>query len=323
MEFGRVPSDEAVGAILAHSVVLPEGRLRKGLVLSESDVAALKAAGIAQVMAARPGPEDIGEDEAAQLIADALVPDPAAVGLRFGRAATGRVRIFADQIGLARLDVDKIHALNLSSDLVSIATVPPWHRMAAGGMVATVKVIPYAMARDQAEAAASAGAGALALAPITISDAELIVTCCEDVKSSEDSGTGHGAIEARLTALGMTLARVREVDHEIGALAEAITSASAGMVLVLSASATSDLEDVGPEALRRAGGTVTRVGMPTDPGNLLFYGKTADGRPLIGLPGCARSPAMNGVDWVLDRLAAGLDLPPEEVARMGVGGLLK
>jgi molybdenum cofactor cytidylyltransferase len=67
---------------------------------------------------------------------------------------------------------------------------------------------------------------------------------------------------------------------------------------------------------------VFRFGMPVDPGNLLFHGRQA-GRPVIGLPGCARSPALNGADWVLERYACGLDVSDRDVAAMGVGGLLK
>ena len=44
---------------------------------------------------------------------------------------------------------------------------------------------------------------------------------------------------------------------------------------------------------------------------------------MVGLPGCARSPAVNGADWVLERLAAGIPVGDAEIAAMGVGGLLK
>ncbi len=94
------------------------------------------------------------------------------------------------------------------------------------------------------------------------------------------------------------------------------------MLLILTGSATSDLMDDAPEAVRRAGGTVARFGMPVDPGNLLFHGDLA-GRPVIGLPGCARSPALNGADWVLERLACGVQITDADMAAMGVGGLLK
>ncbi len=70
-----------------------------------------------------------------------------------------------------------------------------------------------------------------------------------------------------------------------------------------------------------AGGTVEHFGMPVDPGNLLLVGKVGGGT-VIGLPGCARSPKLNGFDWVLQRHAAGLPVGKAEIARMGVGGLL-
>ena len=41
------------------------------------------------------------------------------------------------------------------------------------------------------------------------------------------------------------------------------------------------------------------------------------------LPGCARSPKLNGIDFVLTRLFAGLPVGPSDIMRMGVGGLLK
>ena len=130
------------------------------------------------------------------------------------------------------------------------------------------------------------------------------------------------AVEARLTALGMDLVETLEVPHDTAALAAALGRAEGEMLLILTGSATSDLHDTAPDGLRQAGGRVTRFGMPVDPGNLLFLGELGQ-RPVIGLPGCARSPALNGADWVLERLACGLDVGDDEIAAMGVGGLLK
>lgn len=322
MEFGPVPVAKAEGAVLAHSVKVPGGRLKKGIVLGVEEIEALAAAGLAEVTVARLSPDDVGENEAARIIAEALVPDPGAVGLRITPAHTGRVNIHADRVGLARLDPARLMAVNATDEMITLATVQPWQRMEAGQMLATVKIIPYGLARASVEAAAEAGRGAISLAPVVVGAAALIVTS-HDAGSSEDTGKGTRAIEARLAALGMRLTDVTTVPHETDALARALVEAVAPMVLVLTASATSDPRDVGPEALRRAGGQVARFGLPVDPGNLLFHGTMADGRPMIGLPGCARSPALNGADWVLERLAAGLAVGPEDTARMGVGGLLK
>jgi molybdenum cofactor cytidylyltransferase len=112
------------------------------------------------------------------------------------------------------------------------------------------------------------------------------------------------------------------VAHEGEALAQEITQTQEELILILTGSATSDAYDTAPEALRRAGGRVTHFGMPVDPGNLLFFGHLGAQR-VIGLPGCARSPASNGADWVLERRICGVDVTSQDIARMGVGGLLK
>ena len=91
---------------------------------------------------------------------------------------------------------------------------------------------------------------------------------------------------------------------------------------MLGASAVVDRRDVIPSAIGGAGGVVEPFGMPVDPGNLLFHGALG-GRPVIGLPGCARSPALNGADWVLERYACGIAVSDDDIAAMGVGGLLK
>ena len=93
-------------------------------------------------------------------------------------------------------------------------------------------------------------------------------------------------------------------------------------MLILTASATSDEHDVGPAALLAAGGQLIRFGMPVDPGNLLFVGRLGH-KTVVGLPGCARSPALNGADWVLERIASGIQVSDRDIAAMGVGGLLK
>ena len=72
MIFAAVPPAEAEDALLAHSVRLGKLVFKKGRRLSASDVAALGDAGIAEVTVARLEPGDVGEDEAARRLAEAL-----------------------------------------------------------------------------------------------------------------------------------------------------------------------------------------------------------------------------------------------------------
>ena len=315
MEFGPVPLAQATGAILAHSV----GGLRKGVRLGADEIAHLAGAGLDRVIVARLGPGDLHEDAAATAIAAALVPDPAAQGLRLTPAATGRVNLIATGPGLCRIDSAAILALNRVNPLITLATLPPFRRVAAGDMVATVKVIAYGVPGPDVARAALAGAQALSVCPPVHASASLIETT---VTGDPPPPTGREALRARLVRFGLRLTDRVICPHQAGPLAAALAAAPGDVLFILTASATSDPADVGPQALIRAGGVMTRFGMPVDPGNLLFHG-TLGARPVIGLPGCARSPAMNGADWVLERLICGVKVSADDIAAMGVGGLLK
>ena len=316
MKFGPVPLDAAAGAILAHSLGLPDGRLRKGRVLDEADLDRLRAAGIAEVTVARLDPGDRDEDSAATALAEALTAG--ADGLSLTRASTGRVNVVADRPGLARLDVAAIHAVNAVDPMLTVATVPAWQRMDPQGLVATIKVIAYGVAGAAVDRATAAGRGAIGLATPRLRTVSLIET---DI-GTDPGDNGREATLMRVTRLGATLSERVVVPHAIAPLAEALGANTADLVCILTGSATSDLRDTAPEAVRQAGGTVSHFGMPVDPGNLLFLGEIG-GRPVVGLPGCARSVALNGADWVLERLICGVPVGPGDIAAMGVGGLLK
>lgn len=317
MKFGPVPISAAQGAVLAHSVAVEGGRLRKGRVISQADVAAMQAAGLAEVVVATLDADDVAEDAAAEALAAAILGQ--ADGLTATRPFTGRVNLIADGPGVAVLDVAALEAINAVHPMITIATVPPWQQMAKGGMLATIKMISYAVPQEALNAAvAAAGAGAIRLAQPQIKTASLIIT--EIPGGVGDKG--RTAIAGRLEALQVDLIETVMAAHQTVPLAEAVAQAKGDLVLVLTGSATSDIDDVAPAALRRAGGQITRFGMPVDPGNLLFLGDLA-GRPVIGLPGCARAPALNGADWVLSRVACGIAVSSAHIAGMGVGGLLK
>ncbi len=314
MKFGQVPTEEAAGTILAHSVALPSGRLRKGQVLGLADITALAAAGHDHVTVARLEPGDLGEDAAAAHLARALAGD----GVRLSNAATGRVNIFAQDAGIAQIDAARVNAFNAVNPMITVATVPPFHRVDAGTMVATVKIIAYSVPQADVDAAALAGQRALRALTPRYASATLIETRTD----ADPADKGRAALQGRLDRLHVALDDRVIVDHDTAPLARAIAAAEGEVVFILTASATSDADDVGPAAVRAAGGNVSQFGMPVDPGNLLFLGQV-DGKPVIGLPGCARSPALNGADWVMERVICGVDLTPADFAAMGVGGLLK
>lgn len=323
MRFGAVPLDEARGAILAHRTVAadpagPESLtypISKGTVLTDDHLRDLAANDVRSVVVARLDPGDVGEDEAARRLADALQ----GAGLEIGAPGTGRVNLRAGHAGIVQIDEVAIDAVNRVDPGLTLATVPPWQRVGAEGLVATIKVIPFAVPSAALERACALAKGAMSLRGAQISTATLIETrTTADVPSDK----GRRAIAARLAQFGVMLSERVVVRHEAAAIAAALAAAPGDVCLILTGSATCDARDVAPSGVRDAGGEVLHFGMPVDPGNLLFLGVIGN-RPVIGLPGCARSPALNGADWVMERVICGVPLGDIDIAGMGVGGLLK
>ena len=319
MIFGEVALADAEGAILAHSKALDRGRLKKGTRLSADDVARLREAGIATVVAARLEPGDLTEDEAAAAIGAAL----AGAGVRAGAAATGRVNLFAEPAGLFLPDRRVVDALNAIDPGITLATLAEHAPVDAGQMVATVKIIPLAVPGAAVDRAVQlvAERAAFRLAPFAARRVALIQTELPGVKPSVLDKTRR-ATEARLALSGSTISEEIRCAHDTVALRDALEGLGpADITLVFGASAVIDAGDVIPAAIVAAGGAVDHLGMPVDPGNLLLLGRL-EGRPVLGAPGCARSPKENGFDWVLNRLLADLAVSGEDIRRMGVGGLL-
>jgi len=321
--FGPLPIAQALGAVLAHAVTAGERRLKKGRVLDAGDLAALEAAGIGEIIAAVLEPDDVAEDEAAARAASALVGP----GLSAGAAFTGRVNLFAEVPGLLTLDRDEIDRLNQVDEALTVATLAPFTAVEPGQMVATIKVIPFA-APERAVATwekitAAGSTPPLRLAPFRPRPVALIQTVLPGLKTSVLDKTVE-VTRRRLAALGSPLIAESRVPHEAGAVADglaAMRARGAELVLVAGASAIVDRRDVIPAGLVAAGGRVEHFGMPVDPGNLLLLG-SLDRFPVLGLPGCARSPKLNGMDWVLQRLAADLPIGRAEITALGAGGLL-
>jgi molybdenum cofactor cytidylyltransferase len=325
MNFGPTPLEEARGAILAHTVRLPGRVLKKGTVLDEAAIVLLREAGRRDVIAARLESGDVPEDEAADRIADALM----APLIARSRAATGRVNLFAESPGLFTLDAALIERINAVDESVTIATLPNNSVVDTKEMLATIKIIPFAvpgrvLAVVEAIARGRRANAALAMHPFQPLSVGLVLTELPGIKESVMEGAVE-ATETRIRALLGTLLPVERVRHEEGPVADALARlkrAGAELLLVAGASAVVDRRDVGPAGIVRAGGSIEHFGMPVDPGNLICLGRVGD-TPALVLPGCARSPKLNGFDWVLARFFAGRKVTAKDVMGMGVGGLLK
>ncbi len=318
MKFGAQDLKQAEGAILAHSLRVGGRQFAKGQVLDASALAFLADHGVAQVVVARLGPDDLDENTAAATLAQGLASDEISVTEPFA----GRVNLIAKTAGVLTVDAQAVDRLNQVDEAITLATLHNHAQLRKGALIATFKIIPYGIDKNKViQAKSGFDAGAVRLHPFKTGVADLVLTRTEGFKESL-LNKGRAAVQHRLEVLGWRLGKVTVVPHEQGAVAAVLAESRADMTLILGASATSDRQDVAPAAVVSAGGRIARFGMPVDPGNLLFLGDL-NGSPVVGLPGCVRAPALNGADWVLARLACGLTVRDADIAAMGVGGLLK
>ena len=322
MRFGAVTLQEAMGATAVHSIRKGALVLKKGTVIGTSEIAALAAAGIDEIVVARLEPGDVSEDEAAAGIAAAVAGE----GVRVDRAFTGRANLFAESPGVLVVDAAAIDRLNQVDPAITLATLAAHAPVVAGKMIATVKIIPFAVAgaaRDAALAVAGAAKPVVRVAPYRVRKVGIVSTLLPGLAPKVIDKTLKVTAE-RLAPAGAAIVAERRVAHDTQALAGAVDEllqAGAELVIVFGASAIADRRDVIPAAVEAVGGRIEHFGMRVDPGILVLVAE-ARGRPVLGAPGCARSPKENGFDWVLMRLLAGLPVKRGDITGMGVGGLL-
>lgn len=323
MKFGPVPVEEAVGALAAHSVRIGDTVLKKGSMITAEHAERLKRAGLEHIVAVRLESDDVSEDDAAVRLAEAV----AGPHVRVERPFTGRSNLFAEAAGVLMIEREVIDRINAVDEAITAATLPAFKPVVAGEMIGTVKIIPYAvpehMLARALEVVRDRQDGAVRIAPYARSRVAVVSTLLPGLKPTVVKKT-LDVLATRLALAGAGIVADRRVPHEAEALTKdlaEVAASSADLIIVFGASAIADRRDVIPAAIEAAGGRVEHFGMPVDPGNLLLVGSLA-GKPVIGAPGCARSPKENGFDWMLHRFLANVPVTRRDISSLGVGGLL-
>lgn len=323
--FGKFETEIAAGMMLGHRLAVGGRAFPKGHTLSLEDVAFFLSHGISSVLAHQFEEQEIDEITAADMLGVPFAKE----GVFSKSAVGGRVNFYAKADGLFIAERDLINSFNSINQAVTFACLADRSRVAEGDLVGTLKIIPLAVGYRTVETArlVASARPPISVWPFESRTVTLISTTLPALSAKTVEKTAR-ITAARLMERGSALVSELYSKHDINVLADVLReevdrrAGSNHLVIVFGASAVADANDVIPAAIREAGGKVERVGMPVDPGNLIVIGTIAD-IPVIGAPGCARSPSLNGLDWVLDRTLAGDRIDSGTIAKMGVGGLLK
>ncbi len=252
MIFGEVRVGEALGCYLAHSLKTPAGKLRKGRKLTTAHVQQLIEGGFDHVTVAQLEACDVHEDQAAMSVATMLAGE----GIRIGPASTGRVNLHALVDGVCDFDRELIDLANAVDEGITVATVMPSSAVGKGRLVATVKIIPYAVPEASVARVVAVFARRIQVHPSVGHRAFFIQTQLPTIKESVLDKTSHVTRQRLLTHHAQMLGELR-VPHTEEQLASAMVQgmhSGADWVLVAGASAIADRQDVIPAASYNATG---------------------------------------------------------------------
>ncbi len=308
MIFGKFNCEDAEEVVLAHTLRFNGTAFKKGRVLSPADLDRLRENGIHEVSGVRLDAGDVDEDQAALELAHAL----AGPKLKIGKPKAGRCNLYARSDGLAQIDSEIINAINRCDAGIFVATLPEHAQCIQQQAVASIKVIPFAVSREQLDRCIELAGGsdaAVGLHAYRAQSVALVLTETAGLKEAMLESTSRVTAE-RVTAMRGQMVFEARCKHTVADVASALSAALASgaeLILICGASITVDPADIIPSAIVRCDGTVEHFGIPVEPGNMLLLARL-DGRTVINLPGCSRSPKLNGLDWVMQRMAAGVPM---------------
>ncbi|MEO5888059.1 MAG: molybdopterin-binding protein, partial [Anaerolineales bacterium] len=327
MKFEPVPLSEAEGKILGHNIAAVTGErlLRKGKPLTQADLAKLRALGRNSVYVAEMEADDVDENKAARRVSEAICGP----GLHIKGMAAGRANLLSNEMGILRIDVERLAQINECNG-ITLATLLTHSPLQARQIVATVKIIPYALPEPIVSRVEAIGAGSPPIVRVDALASQSVGMILSGSTSLQQKLTSDFApLRGRIEELGSAVTRTDfvalEDEQDESALAEMLQQQVASgvrLILIAGETAIMDTHDIVPRAVERAGGFVESVGAPVDPGNLLMLAYL-NGVPVVGAPGCARSRKTNIVDWILPRLLVGDTLTRRDIVELGHGGLLQ
>ncbi len=312
---------ESLGSVIAQTYNLPGKTISKGTFVTSDIVDYFKEDDVQNILCAVPDSDDIHEDEAANIISNAIDRSH----LYTESASTGRVNFKSRSLCLVRYERELIKEVNLIDESIAFSIVEHNQLLAKNDLIATLKIIPFFTQKRYVDQVISILAKNELFKTHSLNKKEvsLIQTSFEWQKKSMFKATSN-VTRNRLEALDCSLNEEKLIRHDFEVLRSEIRSSiesGIDILLISGASAIIDRSDYIPKAILSEGGEIIQYGLAVDPGNLLLVGKIGK-TAIIGMPGCARSPKLNGFDWVLQLLMADIPVVKEELAQMGAGGLL-
>ncbi len=323
-----VPVDDAVGMVLPHDITEIvkdkfKGRaFKKGHIIRDVDVEHLKRLGKEHIYVLQLGPEEIHENEAAEILAKALSGPGSVLS---AEPVEGKIAINAEYDGLLKINEDALYQFNLLGE-VMCTTLQTNTPVKKGENIAATRLIPLVSERAIVERAASIARDAgpiLEVKELRHARAGLVITGNE-VFHGRIKDKFEKVLRDKLAELGSEVISVIFAPDDINIIGEAITkSIDLGADLIVTSGGMSvDPDDVTRMGIAKAGATDCFYGTPVLPGAMFLSGRIGE-IPVLGLPACGMFHKITVFDLILPRILTGETIGREEFAKMGHGGLCR
>jgi molybdenum cofactor synthesis domain-containing protein len=323
-----IPLEESVGCTLAHDITeIRPGELkgpafRKGHVVCHEDLCHLERLGKNHLYVADLAEDEIHENEAAALLAEALAGD----GVSWtNEPKEGRINLVAAYDGLLQINVATLTAFNMVDD-VMCATLHNHTLVIKGDMVAATRAIPLIMKRASVERAAEiarSNGPVLTVAPLRRARVGIIVTGNE-IFNGLIQDRFAPILKEKVEALGSEMCALDFSPDHAERIALTIRSQLERNcdLLLLTGGMSVDPDDVTRHGIRKAGANELHYGSAVLPGAMFLVAYIGD-VPLLGVPGCALHHKTTVLDLVLPRVLAGVRVGKAQLAFLGHGGLCR
>ena len=320
-----VKTEDAVGQVLCHDItqiikgVTKDAVFRKGHVVTEEDIPVLLSVGKEHLYVWEKEEGMLHENEAAEILRRVCQGN----GMHPSEVKEGKIELIADMDGVLKIDIDKLNRVNALGEMM-IASRHGNFPVKAGDKIAGTRVIPLVIHEDKMKKAKEvAGEEPIfQIRPYTKKKVGIIATGSE-VYRGRIQDTFTPVVQEKLAEYGIT-----ETDHVIcdddhrmiTEEIEVMLEKGCNMVICTGGMSV-DPDDRTPLAIKNTGADIVTYGAPVLPGAMFLLSYYADGRPVLGLPGCVMHSKVTVFDLIFPRILAGEKITMADIAAFGHGGL--
>jgi len=330
MFFGKVKTELSLGGILSSSIEIYKNKnkikISKGTVINKNLLDLLLLNKVEHIKCAKLDDDEIDENLSVHEISKKIIASKKS-NIIIQDPKNGRCNLVSSVDGILTFQPNQLFSINSVTNDIGIASLKAFSKVKKNQIVASIKAIPFGIKKNNLQNIINVCQECFKILPFQKKNIHLIQTTNQNTRAKILEKTLEVTKE-RLSSCGNKKIVEKKCSHEIKSICEQLKKSvneGADIILIFGTSAISDINDIIPQSILEINGTILRLGMPVEPGNLILLAEIEISKKhisIIGMPGCARSKKENGVDWILWRKLCDLKISSDDINHMGNGGLL-